>query len=110
MNYLVPLILTIIIELAVVYLLGIKDNRLLVLVIIANILTNPLLNFVVRHHSHTFMQIICLEVIVVITECVFLKYTNRVKLPYFRLAFIMNAVSYLIGLWLPWNLIGRLYL
>ncbi|MBQ9245102.1 hypothetical protein IJ182_02415 [bacterium] len=109
MQYIIPLLLTIIIELTIVYLLGFKNKKLLILVIIANIITNPVLNFIVGSFSFDFIEILILEAIVVIFEGLFLKLLYRTNLPYFRLSFIMNASSYLIGLWLPWDVIGRIF-
>ena len=108
MNYIIPLGFTIIIELAVVLLLGFRTKKFILLVIIANILTNPSLNVLVQHYYFTFLQILCLEFFVTVIEALFLKYTYKENLPYFRLSFIMNALSFLIGLWFPWDLIRGL--
>ncbi len=109
MRYIIPLILTLIVELFVVYLLGFRDKKLFLLIFTVNILTNPLLNFIVYTYYFTFIEILGLELLVVIVEGAFLKYTHAKKLPYYRLAFVANASSFLIGLWLPWKLIERLY-
>ena len=110
MTYLVPLFLTIIIELAVIYLLGFRNKKLFILIILVNILTNPLLNFVVNKYSFDFTKILYLEIAVVIIEGIILSVCMKEKLPFFRLSFIMNATSFLIGLWLPWNIIWTVLL
>ncbi len=109
MRYIIPLFLTLFIELSVVYLLGLRGKKLFILLFIVNILTNPLLNFIVYMYPFSFIEILFLELLVVIIEGTFLKYTYKEKLPYYRIAFVMNASSFLIGLWFPWQLIERLY-
>ena len=106
MNYLYALILTIIIELSVIYLLGFREKLLFYSLIIINILTNPLLNFIVNRLNETyidfnFLHIILLEILVVIIEWLLLKLVIKSKqLPLFKISFIINATSFLIGLWL----------
>jgi len=109
MRYFIPLIFTIFVELVVVYLLGFRCKKLFLLVLAVNILTNPLLNFIVYSYIFTFAEIIIMELIVVAIEGAFLKYIHKNNLPYYKLAFVMNATSFLIGMWLPWQLIERLY-
>lgn len=109
MHYLIPLIFTLFVELFVVFLLGFRDKKLFLLIFAVNILTNPLLNFIVYTYIFTFAEIILMELIVVVIEGAFLKYTHKGNLPYYKLAFVMNATSFLIGIWLPWQLIERLY-
>ncbi len=106
MNYIYALILTIIIELSVIYLLGFREKLLFYSLIIINILTNPLLNFIVNRLNETyidfnFLHIILLEILVVIIEWLLLKLVIKSKqLPLFKISFIINATSFLIGLWL----------
>ena len=106
MNYIYALILTIIIELSVIYLLGFREKLLFCSLIIINILTNPLLNFIVNRLNETyidfnFLHIILLEILVVIIEWLLLKLVIKSKqLPLFKISFIINATSFLIGLWL----------
>lgn len=106
MNYLYALILTIIIELSIIYLLGFREKLLFYSLIIINILTNPLLNFIVNRLNETyidfnFLHIILLEILVVIIEWLLLKLVIKSKqLPLFKISFIINATSFLIGLWL----------
>lgn len=106
MNYIYALILTIIIELSVIYLLGFREKLLFYSLIIINILTNPLLNFIVNRLNETyidfnFLHIILLEILVVIIEWLLLKLVIKSKqLPLFKISFIINSTSFLIGLWL----------
>ena len=106
MNYIYALIFTIIIELSVIYLLGFREKLLFYSLIIINILTNPLLNFIVNRLNETyidfnFLHIILLEILVVIIEWLLLKLVIKSKqLPLFKISFIINATSFLIGLWL----------
>ena len=106
MNYIYALILTIIIELSVIYLLGFREKLLFYSLITINILTNPLLNFIVNRLNETyidfnFLHIILLEILVVIIEWLLLKLVIKSKkLPLFKISFIINATSFLIGLWL----------
>ena len=106
MNYIYALILTIIIELSVIYLLGFREKLLFYSLIIINILTNPLLNFIVNRLNETyidfnFLHIILLEILVVIIEWLLLKLVIKSKqLPLFKISFIINSTSFLIGLWI----------
>ena len=109
MRYIFPLVFTLLVELTVTYLLGFRNKKLFMLILTVNILTNPFLNFIVYSYTFTFFEIILMELLVVVVEGLFLKYTHSKNLPYFKLAFVMNASSFLIGLWLPWSLIERLY-
>ena len=109
MRYIFPLVFTLFVELIAAYLLGFRDKKLFMLIFTVNILTNPLLNFIVYSYTFTFAEVIAMELMVVAIEGAFLKYTHKENLPYYKLAFVMNASSFLIGMWLPWQLIERLY-
>lgn len=108
--YIIPLVFTIIIEMLALYLLGFRNRNLYLGLLLVNILTNPLLNFIVMEFSINYIGVIICEIIVVIIEGLLLKLIVRDNLPYFRLSFIMNSVSFLIGLWLPWRLIWNIFL
>ena len=110
MRYLFPLILTIIIELAVIFILGFRDKRLFLFGALASVITNPVLNYIAGAFHVPFLGLIFLELMVVLIEGLFLKLCLRdMQIPFFRLSFVMNAVSFLLGLWLPWDLIERFY-
>lgn len=104
MSYLLTLILTIFIEIVSVLIIGLKNKELLTNILLVNILTNPTLNFILEHTYFNFenilwLYIILLELIVVIFEWLFLKFRLKSKnLPFFKIAFIINATSFLIGL------------
>lgn len=106
--YLIPLVLTIIIELVVVFLLGFRDKPLLVGVVIVNIITNPTLNYIVLHTREAALMfglsyILFLEGIVVIAEFLMLRAAfKNTKIPFFKLSLVMNATSFLIGVLLFW--------
>ena len=104
MFYLVPLVLTILIEEFTVFLLGFKEKDLYLNIIIMNIITNPTLNCVLKNtiyyfEDYSFYYIIFLEILVVLFEWIFLKIRLKSeKLPFFQIAFITNATSFLVGL------------
>ncbi len=108
--YTIPLAFTIIIETLVVYLLGFRGKKLYFSLLFVNILTNPILNYIVMKYSLDFYSVVGLEIIVVLVEGLLLKMIIKGNLPYFRLSFIMNAVSFLVGLWLPWRVIWEIFL
>lgn len=106
--YLAPLILTIIIELAVVYLLGFREKPILLAVVLVNIVTNPTLNYIISNTINLYMDfgisyILFLEVIVVLAEYLMLKLAlKNIKIDYFKLSLVINGCSFLIGLILFW--------
>lgn len=100
------LALTIVIEVIVAYLMGYRTKNFLIVVALASVITNPALNLILSINAMfsifetSKLLIIFLELIVVFIEfkilCyVFDKRISRKKL--FRLAVIINLVSYLIG-------------
>ena len=109
MHYIIPLILTIIVEAVVIYFIGLGTKKIIITSILANIISNPLLNLAINAYTFDFKEILLLEIIVVIFEALFFRLLIKEKLPFFTLSFIINATSFLIGLWLPWNLIWRLF-
>lgn len=106
MYYFQALILTIIIEFLIVYILGFRNKLLFKSLVIVNIITNPALNFIVKELNKlfigfSFVHIVILEMIVVIIEWYLLKLMLKDnQLPLFKLSFIINASSFLTGLWL----------
>ena len=104
----IPLILTIIIELSVAFLLGFRNRYLFLGVVVVNIITNSSLNFILAHtlailDRFGMFYILLLEAIVVITEYLMLKsiFKNE-KNSLFKLSLIMNTSSFLIGIILFW--------
>lgn len=106
MHYLITLILTIIIESFTLYVIGYRNKELFKNIVIVNILTNPALNVLVNFTIDYFNEfrlyyILFLEILVVVIEWLFLKSVlKNYKLPYFKISFIINAVSFLSGLWI----------
>ena len=102
--YLLPLVVTIIIELFVLYLLGFKEKKLYAAVALINLVTNPILNLTLFHTKNLlfifgWIYIFFLEAIVIICEYIMLKLIFRdLKLPFLKLSFVLNASSFLIGL------------
>lgn len=103
------LALTIVIEVVVAYLMGYRTKNFLLVVALASVITNPSLNLILSVNSMfslfgaTKAVIIFLEIIVVFIEFYILSYVfdkkySRIKL--FRLAVIINLVSYFFGYYL----------
>ncbi len=104
-NFIVPLLLTIIIECIVAFLLGYRRKKLFICVILVNFITNPFLNYIIILISYLgliklyLFFVIPLEIAVVFVEWGILQYTlglGRKKM--FLLSFLMNLTSYAIGL------------
>ena len=99
------LLLTIVIEVVVAWLFGLRSKRELWTVVLINVITNPLLNYLIAVNgyfhliSQTTILILCLEVAVVLVEWRLLVWVlgqNSRKM--LLLSFVMNACSYLAGL------------
>lgn len=112
MIYIKTLFLTIIIEAITLYILGLRNKALYKNVVIANILTNPALNLLLfftidYFREYWFYYILLCEMLVVVVEWLFLKAVlKEYKLPFFKISFIINAVSFLSGLWINKLLYG----
>ncbi len=106
MTYITALVLTIIFETLTIFLLGLRNKKLFLNVILVNIITNPALNILLRYTQDYFKEIyfiyvIFLEITVVIIEWLFLKFRlKELKLPFFLISFTINSVSFLSGLWI----------
>ena len=99
------LLLTIVIEGIIAWLFGLRSNREILTVLLINVITNPLLNYLiaVNGYFHLISQItvliLCLEMSVVLVEwrlLVWVLRQNAKKM--LMLSFVMNACSYLAGL------------
>lgn len=103
-HFALVLLMTIIIECGTAFLLGYRDKFVLISIILINVITNPAINVIVMLMVYLQIGSIIsfivypLEVIVVLVEWQLLKYAthNTIKNP-LRLAIIMNAVSYAVG-------------
>ena len=97
--------LTIIIELIVAIILGIKDKKDILNIILINCVTNPIINYLmlvvyyfIKNNIIIYMFIFVFESLVVICEYYYFKkylIYNRNKL---LLSFILNISSFLFGL------------
>jgi hypothetical protein len=103
-NFVEPLLLAVVVETLIAWLFGFKGKKQLLAVVLVNLITNPLLNylFVVNRTFNlfpvNFFVIGSLEVIVILVEWLILWWAlkeNPRKL--FLLSCIMNFASYLVG-------------
>jgi hypothetical protein len=99
------LLLTIAIEVIVALLFGLRSKQELWTVVLINVITNPLLNYLITVNgyfhliSQTTILILCLEVAVVLVEWRLLVWVLRQSTKkMLLLSFVMNTCSYLAGL------------
>jgi len=99
------LILTIVIEVGIAWLFGLRSKRELLTVLLINVITNPLLNYLITVNayfhlvSQTNAFILCLEVVIVLVEWRLLVWVLRQSVKKMLvLSVVMNAASYLAGL------------
>ena len=104
------LVLTEIIEALAAFLSGYRDKKFFIVLILINIITNPLLNCILMilyyFHIESFIITPVLEAFVVIGEWKLYEYAlGKCERSYLILSLIANLSSYLIGLGLG----GRLF-
>ncbi len=99
------LLITLAVELAVAWLLRLRSRTQLLSIALINLVTNPLLNYLllVNGHFHLIAQArvltVCLEAGVVLGEWALLAWALRLKpTRMLALSLVMNASSYLAGL------------
>jgi hypothetical protein len=99
------LLLTIAIEVIVALLFGLRSKQELWTVVLINVITNPLLNYLITVNGYfhlipqTTILILCLEVAVVLVEWRLLVWVLRQSTKkMLLLSFVMNTCSYLAGL------------
>jgi len=99
------LILTLVIEVSVAWLFGLRTKKEFWTVILINVITNPLLNYLITVNgyfhlvSQTNAFILCLEVVIVLVEWRLLVWVLRQSVKKMLvLSVVMNAASYLAGL------------
>ena len=103
-NLIAPLVLTVVIECMTAIIMGYRGKYLYITLVLVNVITNPLLNYIVSVVSLLWpvgsrYLIIPLELAVVLTEWKLLSYAFPEKQKSFlTLSVLMNAVSYLTGL------------
>ncbi len=99
------LLLTLFIELAVSFLLGVRGKANYIVLICANLITNPAVNVIlycVKSRSDSIILYVIafavLEVLAVIVEyLIFKKCLDYERLPLWLLSIIINAASFAIG-------------
>lgn len=99
------LILTIIIEIAVGIIIGIRDKKDILNVALVNMITNPIVNIVpILLNIYVSLKarnisLYTLEILTFFTEgLIYMKVLRYKKLNYFLISFILNVSSYGIGL------------
>ena len=97
-------ILTVIIESFVGFIIGIRNKKDLLNVVLVNIMTNPLVNSITLFLNFYFgvlsrnIGLVILEILAVISEgFVYKKYLNFKKINPYVLSLILNCSSYFIG-------------
>ena len=102
-NIAVCLALTVIIEAAAAFVCGVRTRRGQFTVLLANIITNPLMNSILTAVSFLispaayYWFLVPLEIIVVLAEGLIYKKTLPTKLNTFLLSLILNLCSYFLG-------------
>ena len=97
------LIITIIIEVVVALIIGIKNKKYIINIILVNILTNPMVNSISVYFNFYYgimawdISILILEILAFMIEAYIYKLTKVSKYP-IKLSLILNISSYLIGL------------
>lgn len=98
------LLLTVIIELIIALILGIRDKKDIINVILVNVITNPIvvmsqtLLYIKFGYNIEMIGIAILEVLVVLVEgLIYKKVLNYKKINPILLSLILNALSFLIG-------------
>jgi hypothetical protein len=103
-NYLFALFLTIAIELVVAFFFGFRKKSEIVAIVFVNLLTNPVLNYLLLVNNHfSFFKInlaitLFLELLVVLAEWKLLAYALQEKSKrILAMSFAMNFCSYIAG-------------
>ena len=102
----VSLLLTLVIELAVSLILGVRDKNDILVIALANIITNPVAVYIygcISKYSSAIMimigTVILIETAVVIIEyLIFKRYLSLKRINPFLFSFIINALSFFIGM------------
>lgn len=98
------LLLTIIIELIIALILGVRNKKDIINIILVNVITNPIvvmsqtLLYIKFGYNIEMIGIAILEVLVVLAEgLIYKKVLNYKKINPILLSLILNALSFLIG-------------
>lgn len=102
-NMVTAFVLTVILEAAAAFLLGVRTGKGQLIVFLANVMTNPLLNailtavsFLISPDMYTVF-LIPLEIAVVFIEGLVYKGIRELKRDPFFFSFLLNACSLLLG-------------
>ncbi len=106
--FVIPLALTALIEVIVAMVLGLRRRHAVLAVILVNVMTNPLVNYLAlssagRYRYIKGAQFVAIELLVVLVESLLLAYALRMRWRNaLRVSFAMNVASVLGGiiLWL----------
>ena len=107
-TYLTAFFLTLVIEGAVALALGYRERFLLLALVLANVVTHPVLNALLLVNAHyqalpDFPLLVALEIAVVFVEWHLLRDTLRdYPRPLLRLSLSMNGASFAAGVLLYW--------
>ena len=102
-NFIICLILTVIIEAGFSFLLGVRTGYGQLIVLIVNVITNPILNSILTvvsfymPRSFYYYFLIPLEILVVVAEGLIYKKSLPLKINPFIFSIILNSCSYFIG-------------
>jgi hypothetical protein len=108
-KYLLALLLTIVIEVGVAYLLGFRTSQYMLAVTMVNVITNPILNYLLLVFGWLGLDVPLgvveiLEILVVIAEWQMLVYVFcNPKGKLLVMSILGNTASFLIGLLLFWK-------
>ena len=105
----IALALTVVIEIGIAWLLGLRSKTEIGTILLINVITNPALNYLMLVNtsfhliSRTSLLLLFLEAIVVLAEWLLLRYVLRHSLKRtLALSVAMNACSYAAGLLIFW--------
>ena len=99
------LVLTILIEVIISLIIGVRDKKDILFIVLVNIVTNPIITiipFIINLYCGIIMRrvvLIILELLTVFVEAIIYRKTLKFnKINCFRLSLILNACSYVIGI------------
>lgn len=105
-RFILPLLVTILIEGAVAYGMGYRNRDSMIMVALVNTITNPFLNFTAillayyGFQNYFYWVILPLELLVIPIEGFLLGYAIPGQRRFYTLSIIMNTASFLLGLWI----------
>ncbi len=105
-NLILTLFLTIAIECFIAFLMCYRDKIFLLIIILINIITNPILNYLILLNNqlnflkNTFTIVLFFEILIIFIEWGILIYvfTDKDRKELLLLSLIINLISFLLGL------------